>query len=150
MTENELVRRVEMLETIVLKMQETLAKLNDGVASSSPVVPDAFPDHMLERPWADKTITRDPKYWDVEKHGSFVGKTYSQAPLDWLERMASLLDYKVQQEKKKEAPNLKQNGRPFYEDDIFNAKLLRAWARRKAKNASKINWLDAPSEGGLF
>ena len=90
---------------------------------------DTLPEHMLTKSWADKKISKDPKQW---KGPTQVGKTYSRAPVEWLEMAANNADFKAQKGREENPVRLRNDGKPWHESDTFEAKLLRTWAKRRA------------------
>ncbi len=92
---------------------------------------EALPDHMLDNAWANKKIGKDPKQW---KGPTQVNRTYSRAPVEWLEMAARNMDFKASMGRKEIPVRLNAKGKPWHESDTFEAKILRGWARR---NASK-------------
>lgn len=105
-------------------------------------------DHHLVNDWADKAIKKDPKKWKGE---SMVGRRWSQAPAEWLVLAAESAEYKahmgrltpdsdpkkwVTDQATGEVRLDKKTGekKAWHEGDTFNAKLLRAWAKRNAAN----------------
>lgn len=87
---------------------------------------------QLAQPWANKEVRKDPKYW---KGDSYVGKTYSQCPAEYLDKMAESLAYKASMERQDNPPKLqtsgKNAGKPWYESTEFEAKIVRSWAANK-------------------
>ena len=113
---------------------QALKRLVSGILPGRAATPagDALADHLLDKEWADKVIQKDPKRW---KGAPMVGRHYSEAPADWLDMAAGALEYKVAQAKQDPTPRLQPEGRkdagkPWYLVDEFEAKLVRAWARR--------------------
>jgi hypothetical protein len=90
-------------------------------------------DAMLEQPWADSVISKDPKNW---KGRSQVGRRLSMAPVEWLESMAGFHEWCADKGRKEVPVRLQESGKnagkPWHEADTFKARLLRAWARRAA------------------
>ena len=134
------------LEVALARIQALEARVNalegarggsSSSSSSSGDIPrvEPLPDRMLDNSWADKKIDRDPKKW---KGRTQVGRHWSQAPAEWLELAASSMEYKAEMGRREPSPRLqttgKNAGKPWHEADTFNAKILRAWAKR---NASK-------------
>ena len=104
---------------------------------------DIFPMNFLTSDWADQKVTKDPPRWTGD---SCVGLNYSECPISFLEEMAGFLDWKVGKDKEKQAQGKpvamqtrgKNAGKPFYERDIFTAKLLRTWAASKVRGAASV------------
>jgi hypothetical protein len=90
---------------------------------------EALSDSQLNNAWADKKITKDPPKW---KGPTQVNRTYSKAPIEWLESMAGFLDWKAQKGREEVPVRMNNKNRPWHESDTFEAKILRGWARRKA------------------
>jgi len=123
--------RIAALEARVAALEGGNGRSASGGGASSGGVPRAepLPDSMLDKSWADKAITKDPKSY---KGRSQVGRRYSLAPADWLESMAGFFEWKAQKGREENPPRLRNDGKPWHESDMFEAKLLRAWARRNA------------------
>ena len=90
---------------------------------------EALSDAQLDKAWADKKITKDPPKWTGPTQ---VNRTYSKAPVEWLESMAGFLDWKAQKGREEVPVRLNNSGKPWHESDTFEAKILRGWARRRA------------------
>lgn len=95
-------------------------------------------DHQLDNSWADKKVTKDPKKW---KGPTQVGKTYSRAPIEWLEMAAASLEYKAHMGRLENPPRLSnkvRNGKPvpWHESDSFEARIIRGWVERKKKRGA--------------
>ena len=90
---------------------------------------EAIGDSQLNNAWADKKITKDPPKW---KGPTQVNRTYSKAPIEWLESMAGFLDWKAQKGREEVPVRMNNKGKPWHESDTFEAKILRGWARRRA------------------
>lgn len=84
-----------------------------------------FAFEKLSEPWAVQDVRRDPKFWSGE---SQVGKKFHECPPAFLDKVASSLE--AYAEKQKADPNCKKDnkGKPWYERDLFTAKLARTWA----------------------
>lgn len=144
---------VAMAEIAALKARVDALEAGGGGASSSSSGSsgdvrreDAFPDSMLEKPWADKSITKDPKKW---KGATQVGRKYSRAPAEWLKLAAESFEYKAHMGRKEEPVRCRNDGKPWHESDTFEAKLLRAWAERNAnKKPAKSESADDGFGGG--
>ena len=126
---------IALAKITILEAEVAELKAGRGSApAASGGAGEALPDHLLEAAWADKEISRDPKQW---KGPTQVGRMYSRAPADWLRMAAGNADFKAQKGRE-EVPvrmsNKVKDGKPvpWYESDLFEAKLLRAWANRNA------------------
>lgn len=107
-------------------------------------------DDMLDKAWADKKVTKDPKKW---KGPTQVGKTYSRAPIEWLEMAASSLEYKAHMGRLENPPRLSnkvRNGKPvpWHESDSFEARIIRGWVERKKKRGAAKPAPSAAEPGG--
>lgn len=113
------------------------ASSSSGASSAGAGGGEALPDHLLDNAWADKTIAKDPKQW---KGPTQVNRRFSRAPAEWLDMAASNMEFKAQKEREAVPVALqttgKNAGKPWHESTTFNAKLLRAWARRNATKAA--------------
>ncbi len=86
------------------------------------------PDSDLDSKWGDPEIRKDPKRWNVEKGGSYVGCRLSQCPSDYLDTLADFTDWCAEQsELKKEKTNKGQDRAPLLRRDAARA---RGWAAR--------------------
>lgn len=123
--------RIVALEARVAALESgaSSASTGGGSSSSSGREEEALPDHLLEKPWADKTIARDPKQW---KGPTQVNRRYSRAPAEWLLMAARNMEFKAQKGREEVPVRLNNKGKPWHESDTFEAKILRGWARRNA------------------
>ena len=120
-------------------LESEVATLKSGKGSAPGASVDgggeALPDHLLDNAWANRAIDRDPKQW---KGPTQVGKTYSRAPVEWLQMKAGNMDFKAQKGREENPvrmnpkPNKQGKIVPYYESDLFEAKILRGWAARNA------------------
>lgn len=83
---------------------------------------------LLSNEWADKTVSRDPKFL---KGDSIVGKKYSELSVVQLDEVAREFAFKARKGRENPNPKLqtsgKNAGKPWFEKDEFEAKLVRTW-----------------------
>lgn len=133
----ELVAKVRGLEMAVQAMQagggspQSSVANQPGGGASKPI--GMFSFDKLELEWADKTVTRDPKFWKGE---SYKGRKYSECPVDYLKKLADEFAYKARAGRAENPPRVQNNGKPWYEQDEFNAKLVNTWANRPQNAAT--------------
>jgi len=92
-------------------------------------------DAQLENEWANKKIAKDPRRW---KGPTQVNRTYSRAPVEWLEMAAASYEFKAHMGRIADPvrmSNKVRNGQPvpWHESDSFEARILRGWAERKKR-----------------
>jgi hypothetical protein len=61
-----------------------------------------------------------------------VGRRYSEATAEWHNAQAGLMSWKAKKGREEVPVRMKNNGKPWWESDLFESKLSRAWARRLA------------------
>lgn len=83
------------------------------------------PDHDLDSEYGDPEIRRDPKRWTGD---SFVGHRYSQTPPEYLDTLASQLDWQADRDEESDARDNK--GRPKAQYARRDAARARGWAAR--------------------
>lgn len=125
--------RIAALEARVSALESGGAPSSSSASGSrsSGGIPQVEPlnDAQLDKAWADKRISKDPKNW---KGRTQVGRRYSNAPPEWLLSMAGFFEWKAQKGREEVPVRTRDDGKPWHESDTFEAKLLRAWARRNA------------------
>ena len=92
---------------------------------------DELDDSHLGKPWANKIVKKDPKRWTGT---SMVGNRYADCPPEWHDTNAGFYEWKWRKGLEENPPRLRDDGKPWYENDAFEAKLSRAWARRLRAN----------------
>jgi len=88
---------------------------------------DVASDRDLDGQYGDPQIRFDPKRW-VERGGdSFVGCRFSEAPAEYLDELASFLDWSAGRDEKSDDEKKRKNAR-YRRTDAARA---RGWAKRK-------------------
>ena len=134
------------LEHRIATLEARIAKLESGASATASGPEEALEDHHLDKDWARKTIKKDPPRWAGE---SQIGRTYADAPVAWLLDAAGLAEWKAKKGREESPVRMKDNGKPWHESDTFEAKLLRAWAKRNAGKTSggaAISYADEADE----
>ncbi len=130
MSEATLLARITALEARVADLEAGGGKAA-GTGGGGPTgAGEVLSDHLLNEPWADKVISKDPGKW---KGVTQVGRKYSKAPLEWLLMKASGLEWKAQKGREEIPVRLNDKGKPWHLSDSFEAKILRGWAARAEK-----------------
>jgi len=94
-----------------------------GASSASPRAIEAAPDRELDSERGDPTIGKDPPRWGKDGGAPMVGRTYSECSPDFLDCLASFLEWKVQ--------NPLPDRDPKYADyDRRDCARALGWARR--------------------
>jgi hypothetical protein len=128
----EILKRLAVIES---KLDRLLASAGptDASASSSATRSsaggDALPDGQLDNAWADKEVRKDPPRYQGP---SMVGRHYSEVHSEWHDANAGYLDWKAAKGREETPVRLNAKGRPWWESDVFEAKICRAWSRRNA------------------
>ena len=117
------------LDRIEAKVDKILAMLGTAgrAQASGPAVPAIAPDHDLDSPYGDPVIRRDPKLWDTSK-GSFAGYHYSETTPEYLEVLASSLDWRANKDDEVNAVDTKGRKKSVW--NRRDAARARGWAQR--------------------
>jgi len=120
------------------ELEARISKLEKAAmaASIKAAVDEVFPFVKLDEEWADKQIKIQPRSWKGE---SMVGKKMSECPSDFLQELASYLQYMGSRDRMSPTPKCNANGKPYWEYTLFDAKLARTWAKFK-ESASDPTW----------
>jgi hypothetical protein len=124
-------------EEILKQLAVINAKLDKLLSAPAPAAHKSsegeLPDSFLDsQGWCDKPVKKDPPRWTGD---SCVGLTYSQCPADYLLEMASFREWAAAHpiiDAATGKPKADTKGKPYAEHDAFDARVLRAWARRAA------------------
>lgn len=112
-------------------MEERIAALEARVTAleSSKGKPaantDTFSLDKLENAWADKEVKKVPSTW---KLGDVIGKKYSELTPEEAQELAGFYEWKAQKGREEVPVRKRDDGKPWHENDSFEAKLLRTWA----------------------
>lgn len=133
----DILARLDQIEKSQDRIEAKLDRLlsvraSTGGGASAPSGGDALPDHMLEQSWADKDIRKDPPRYSGPP---MVGRRYSEATSEWHDANASFMAWKAEKGKAEVPVRMKNNGKPWWEADEFEAKLCRAWSNRNRGRA---------------
>lgn len=123
-------QRIAMLEARVATLEGARVPVVDrpsGGSSAMDVEP--LSDDLLHRPWADKVAKKDPPKWSGR---SYVGISYSQIESAWHKNNAGFCAWKAAKGRTKVPVECNREGKPWHENDTFEARLCLAWARRNA------------------
>lgn len=94
---------------------------------------DTLPAHTLAQAWADKRVRKVSRTWQGR---DIVGMHYSELTPDECEDLAGFLDWCAAKGREDNPPRINRNGKPFYESDEFESKLLRTWAKYGASKSA--------------
>ena len=99
---------------------------------------EALDDRHLSADWADKVVKRDLRGGQVP----MIGRRYSECPAEWHTQMAAQCERSAEKNRNEVPIRLskkvdkKGNLVPWHEQDSFEAKLHRAWAKRMSGGAA--------------
>jgi len=114
-----LIRRVDELAAAVKRIESRLAGMNAGGG-------EVASDRDLDGPHGNQAVRKDPKRWNVERDGSYVGCKWSECPPEYLETLAGFKDWQAQQDDKKGDEDSKRKA----SFSRLDAKRMRGWAQR--------------------
>jgi len=100
-------------------------------------------DDELDGTYGDPKVFVEPKDW---KGPSFKDKKYSECPIEYLLKLAKLMDWIASENKKRNA--MANNGKPKHVYNEIDAKRARGWAKRKM-NSGTVETVDVPEENKI-
>lgn len=100
-------------------------------AQAAPAGGEVASDEDLASKYGDPQVRKDPTRWSGP---SYAGCKYSQCPSDYLETLASLLDWQADQSEKK--GEMLNNGKPRAPYLRRDAARARGWAKRNSPQQS--------------
>jgi hypothetical protein len=127
-------RREGSMSTIESKLQELesrIAKLEGAPKTQASGGGDTLPLSKLSESWAQKAVRRVPKNW---KHRDVTGMQYADLTAEECLDLAGYHTWAANKGKTEQPVRLKTNGKPWWEADEFEAKLLRTHAAAKTAN----------------
>jgi hypothetical protein len=115
----------------VADLTNRVARLEKKQSSSGQPDTGTFGFDKLSEAWADRQVRKDPPFWIKDGKPSYVGKLYSECPVDYLVCLAGFIQYKADKSAADPSPKLKNDGTPWYKQEQFDAKLVRTWVAFK-------------------
>lgn len=124
----EILRTLKSLDERTARIERALAGMartgsSSGSSSSGGSVAD---DRDLDGKYGDPTVRKDPKRWLDNGGESYVGMPFSHCPPEYLETLASLLDWKADRDDEKGT----EDGKKYARYARIDAGRARGWAAR--------------------
>lgn len=133
--------RISALEQRVTRVEHVVAKLAAGQAPPKPTAPTpspaatVAPDADLDGKYGNPVVRKDPPRWDGQ---SFAGKFYSECPPEYLDNLASFLEWRATKE---EAEPEKARYAAYSRRDAARA---RGWSARKRSAGAPVDSDEIP------
>lgn len=127
----EILKTLKAVEDRLARIERQVAGLarmggSAGSASSSSGGGKIADDRDLDGKYGNPTVRKDPKRWLDDGGESFVGMPYSHCPPEYLEVLASLLDWKAGRDDEKGT----EEGKKYARFARIDAARARGWAAR--------------------
>lgn len=132
----EILRTLKSLDERTARIERALAGMarsgsSSGSSSAGGKVAD---DRDLDGKYGDPTVRKDPKRWLDDGGESYVGMPFSHCPPEYLETLASLLDWKADRDDEKGT----EDGKKYARFARIDAARARGWAARIRLNGPPV------------
>ncbi len=142
------------IESRIAELESRITKLESGThkTSSGGGETDTLKPEMLEQAWADKDIAKLPSNWK----GRSLDVIHRYSDLDAKEAtdLAGFFSWKAEKGRNEVPVRMsnkldKKTGQPvpWFESDLFTAKILRTWAKYGPNSTTKTNATGASRYG---
>lgn len=137
MTLDDMKAQLDRIESL---LKQALSERKTGLVSGAAAVAAIAPDSDLDGQYGDPEVRADSPQWIKQGGDSYKGMRYSLCPPDYLEALASFMDWQAGKDEATGDPEkLKYAG--YKRRDASRA---RGWAKRNAKSAGSRMNTDLP------
>lgn len=141
MTDDQLIAKVDKLIEMVARLEKRFGQMSVSGGGHANVAPDSD----LDGPHGDPVMRKDPKRWNADVDGSYVGCHFSECPPDYLDAVAGFKEWQAQQDERKGTDDDKRKAK-FNRLDAARA---RGWAQRLRSGYRPLSKPAHPDEGDV-
>lgn len=123
----EILRTLKSLEERVGRIEAAIARAPRAAGGGNAAQCEPADDRELDSKYGNPTVRKDPKRWLDDGGESYAGMPFSHCPPDYLETLASFLEWRAS----KEEAEGKDKYAGYSRSDAARA---RGWARRIRQN----------------